>query len=98
MQFVVEKNIRLIRCSESQQGCQLRGLACAGLRANRRGDGGEDGDDDVIYLLNASLTYAATRNLSLWARGENLLAQKYEINLNYPMPRATFMAGVDVSF
>ena len=51
-----------------------------------------------FWLLDASITYAATRNLSLWARGENLLAQKYEINLGYPMPRATFMGGVSVSF
>jgi iron complex outermembrane receptor protein len=31
-------------------------------------------------------------------RGENLLAQRYEINAGYPMPRATFMAGANVSF
>lgn len=49
-------------------------------------------------LLNASVTYAATRNLSLWVRGENLLAQKYEINLGYPMPRATFMGGLNINF
>ena len=51
-----------------------------------------------FWLLNASVTYAATRNLSLWARGENLLAQKFEINLGYPMPRATFMGGVSLNF
>ena len=51
-----------------------------------------------FWLLDASVTYAATRNISLWARGENLLAQKYEINLGYPMPRATFMGGVSVKF
>ena len=49
-------------------------------------------------LVNASVTYDAARNISLWARGENLLAQKYEINLGYPMPRATFMGGVSVNF
>ena len=49
-------------------------------------------------LVNASVTYAATKALSLWARGENLLAQSYEINLGYPMPRATFMGGVSVNF
>jgi iron complex outermembrane receptor protein len=27
-----------------------------------------------------------------------LLAQKYEINLGYPMPRATFMGGINVNF
>ncbi len=52
---------------------------------------------ESFWLLDASLTYALTRNVSLWARGENLLAQKYEINLGYPMPRATFMGGVTVS-
>ena len=53
---------------------------------------------ESFWLLNASVTYALTRSVSLWARGENLLAQKYEINLGYPMPRATFMGGVSVSF
>jgi iron complex outermembrane receptor protein len=49
-------------------------------------------------LLNLSLSYQLTDNINLWARGENLLAQKYEINLGYPMPRATFMGGVKVNF
>ena len=49
-------------------------------------------------LLNLSVNYQLTNNLNLWARGENLLAQKYEINLGYPMPRATFMGGVKVNF
>jgi len=53
---------------------------------------------DSFVLLDASVTYAVTHNISLWARGENLLAQKYEINLGYPMPRATFMGGVNVNF
>ena len=51
-----------------------------------------------IWLLNANVTYAATKNVSLWARGENLLAQKYEINKGYTMPRATFMGGVSINF
>ncbi|MBP5339030.1 MAG: TonB-dependent receptor [Prevotella sp.] len=59
---------------------------------------GNDETKENFWLLDASVSYAATRNLSLWARGENLLAQKYEINLGYPMPRATFMGGVSVSF
>ena len=49
-------------------------------------------------LLNASVSFAAMKNLSLWARGENLLWEKYEINQGYPMPRATLMAGVDLKF
>ena len=61
----------------------------------------EVGDNETkenFCLLNASVTYAATKALSLWVRGENLLAQKYEINLGYPMPRATFMGGVNINF
>ena len=37
-------------------------------------------------------------NLTLWAKGENLLAQEYEILAGYPMPKATAMGGVKVSF
>ena len=59
---------------------------------------GDNETKENFCLLNASVTYAATKALSLWVRGENLLAQKYEINLGYPMPRATFMGGVSVSF
>lgn len=59
---------------------------------------GDNETKENFCLLNASITYAATKALSLWVRGENLLAQKYEINLGYPMPRATFMGGVSVNF
>lgn len=59
---------------------------------------GADETKENFWLLNASVTYAVTRNISLWARGENLLAQKYEINLGYPMPRATFMGGININF
>ena len=59
---------------------------------------GDDETKENFCLLNASVSYAATKALSLWVRGENLLAQKYEINLGYPMPRATFMGGVSVLF
>lgn len=51
-----------------------------------------------FWLLDASVSYALMKNISLWARGENLLAQKYEMNKDYPMPRATFMGGVSVNF
>ena len=45
-------------------------------------------------LLHVTLGYRICPQFKLWARGENLLAQKYEINEGYPMPRATFMGGV----
>lgn len=49
-------------------------------------------------LVNATVNYNLLDNLRLWVRGENLLAQKYEINAGYPMPKATFMAGVNFKF
>ena len=59
---------------------------------------GADETKENFCLLDASLTYKLTKGVSLWARGENLLAQKYEIILGYPMPRATFMGGVSLDF
>ncbi len=59
---------------------------------------GDNEKKENFCLVNLAVNYALLKNLSLWARGENLLAQKYEINLGYPMPRATFMAGVNVRF
>ena len=49
-------------------------------------------------LVNATVSYSLLDNLRLWVRGENLLAQKYEINAGFPMPKATFMAGVNFNF
>jgi len=59
---------------------------------------GENETKENFCLLNATVNYALSRNISLWVRGENLLAQEYEINLGYPMPRATFMGGVALKF
>ena len=49
-------------------------------------------------LLDATIGYRPHRNVQLYVRGENLLAQRYEINAGYPMPRATAMGGVRLSF
>ncbi len=59
---------------------------------------GDNEQKENFCLLNASVTYNVAKGLHLWLRGENLLAQSYEINLGYPMPRATFMGGVNFSF
>lgn len=48
-------------------------------------------------LLSATLNYQPLRQLGVWMRGNNLLAQRYELIAGYPMPRATFMAGINVS-
>ena len=59
---------------------------------------GNNEKKENFCLLNLAVDYALCKNISLWARGENLLAQEYEINLGYPMPRATFMGGVTLNF
>lgn len=59
---------------------------------------GEKEQKENFCLLNTTVSYALLPNLTLWVRGENLLAQEYEINLGYPMPRATFMGGVNIHF
>ena len=50
----------------------------------------------VLWDMQGS--FKATNYLSFYARGENLLAQRYEINAGYPMPKATFMGGVNINF
>lgn len=59
---------------------------------------GTDEAKENACLLNATASYALCRNVSLWISGENLLAQSYELNLGYPMPRATFTGGVNIRF
>ena len=53
-------------------------------------------EDFVLWNLRGS--FRICKWLDIWVRGENLLAQEYEINAGYPMPRATVMAGLNVSF
>ncbi len=55
-------------------------------------------DRNNFTLLNASISYQLCPFVQLWAKGDNLLAQKYEIIAGYPMPRATFMGGVSLKF
>ena len=60
------------------------------------GRGTERRTSFVLWNLDAS--FRAADWLTLWVRGENLLAQRYEINAGYPMPRATCTGGVKVNF
>ena len=53
-------------------------------------------DEQTFTLLNATVTYSPVDDIKLWVRGENLIREKYEIMAGYPMPRATFMAGVNL--
>ena len=53
---------------------------------------------ETYLLLNLSGDFNVNSVVKVFAKGENLLAQKYEINKGYPMPKATVMFGVDLSF
>ena len=60
------------------------------------GNGKEMQEQFILWNMRAS--YRFSDRFSVWARGENLLSQRYEINAGYPMPKATWMAGVHVNF
>lgn len=55
-------------------------------------------EKENFVLWNIRGSYRASDWLNLWVRGENLLAQRYEINAGFPMPKATFMGGVNINF
>lgn len=59
---------------------------------------GEDESKEDFVLWNLRASFRISQWLDIWVRGENLLAQRYEINAGYPMPRATVMAGVNLNF
>ena len=59
---------------------------------------GENEKKENFWLLNTTVNYSVLDNLRFWVKGENLLAQRYEINAGYPMPKATFMGGVNFRF
>ena len=52
----------------------------------------------TFTLVNAAVTYSPADHLKLWVRGQNLMRHDYELLAGYPMPLATFMAGVNVDF
>ena len=58
---------------------------------------GEDRTEN-FWLWNLTASCRVAKGVRLFARGENLLAQRYEVNYGYPMPRATAMAGIDWEF
>ena len=56
------------------------------------------GTTEDFVLWNARASYRLCRFASLYVTGENLLSHSYECMQGYPMPRATFMGGVDIRF
>ncbi|MFT4223942.1 MAG: TonB-dependent receptor [Dysgonomonas sp.] len=53
---------------------------------------------ETFTLWNVRIAYKPANILEIFARGENLLAQNYEINAGYPMPRATVFGGINLKF
>ncbi|MTK53899.1 TonB-dependent receptor [Paludibacter sp.] len=51
-----------------------------------------------FVLWNLRGSYQLSRQFSLFVRGENLLAQHYEINAGFTMPKATAMGGFNLKF
>lgn len=52
-------------------------------------------------VLNAKASYrfgTRDKGLNLFVKGENLTATRYTINYGFPMPKAVFMGGIDVTF
>ena len=61
------------------------------------GNTGRDMKEDFV-MWNLQGQFRAASWIHIWARGENLLAQRYEINDGFPMPKATVMAGMNINF
>lgn len=51
-----------------------------------------------FVLWNVRGSYRLHPVAALFVKGENLLAQQYEINAGYPMPKATIMVGINLNF
>ena len=59
---------------------------------------GGDEQTESYPLLHLTCSYRLTGHISIFAKGDNLLAAKYETLYGYPMPRATFMGGLTFAF
>lgn len=59
---------------------------------------GDNEHTEAFTLLNATVSYALCHHVTLWLKGDNLLAQRYEYIAGMPMPKATFMAGLNLEF
>ncbi|MBK5722794.1 TonB-dependent receptor [Dysgonomonas sp. Marseille-P4677] len=54
--------------------------------------------EECFTLWNLRGSYRLHPRIDLFVRGENLLAQRYEINVGYPLPKATCMGGINLNF
>ncbi|MBP3420281.1 MAG: TonB-dependent receptor [Marinifilaceae bacterium] len=49
---------------------------------------------EAFVLVEMQSEFSIAKVATLYIKGENILAQKYEIMAGYPMPKATFMGGI----
>ena len=54
--------------------------------------------EENYTLVNLNFGYQVLKNMKIFVKGENLLAQKYQTYAGFYMPKATFMGGVKLSF
>ncbi|MDR2474009.1 MAG: TonB-dependent receptor [Tannerella sp.] len=57
---------------------------------------GNEAQKSNYTILKARAGYRIAKSIELFVNGDNLLAQKYETMLGFPMPRATFNGGITV--
>ncbi len=55
-------------------------------------------DKENFLLWNTTANYRVAKGIHLFVKGENLLATNYETVAGFPMPGATFMGGIDITF
>lgn len=55
------------------------------------------GTTENFVLWDVQCTFRVLDWLSVYVKGENLLAQRYEILAGYPMPKATFTGGLSIN-
>ena len=51
---------------------------------------------ESFALWNVRIAYKPSRMIELFAKGENMLNEKYEVNAGYPMPQTTVFGGVQI--
>ncbi|MDR2499398.1 MAG: TonB-dependent receptor [Tannerellaceae bacterium] len=62
---------------------------------------GGSAEDRINYTLvdaKTSYLFGKSKNINIFAKGENLTGRKYEILQGFPMPRTTVLGGIEVSF
>ncbi len=58
----------------------------------------DDTQTESFVLVNLRANYKIAKAVTIYAKGENLLNQEYEINSGFPMPGATALIGADITF